>query len=283
MDLKVIKEKLENLNKQAKKGSSGDNQDWKKNFFTPPIGKQTIRIVPSKFDKSNPFKEFYMYYGIGKNVMASPLNWDKKDPIVEFTRKLRKGSTSEDWRLAKKLDPKTRYFVPVIVRGEEDKGVRLWQFGKELYQDFLNLAIDDEIGDYTDVMQGRDIKLTTVGPEVTGTKFNKTSINVSLKITPLANSEEEIQNYLENQPNILDIYTCYEFDEIKNNLQEWLNEELEPKDSDGEEGESSDKVSYTERYNQPTPPNKKTSSVNKFESMFESETESETESDDLPF
>jgi hypothetical protein len=132
-------------------------------------------------------------------------------------------------------------------------------------------------------MQGRDIKLTTVGPEVTGTKFNKTSINVSLKITPLANSEEEIQNYLENQPNILDIYTCYEFDEIKNNLQEWLNEELEPKDSDGEEGESSDKVSYTERYNQPTPPNKKTSSVNKFESMFESETESETESDDLPF
>ena len=29
---------------------------------------------------------------------------------------------------------------------------------------FLNLADDDEIGDYTEASGGRDIKLTTVGP-----------------------------------------------------------------------------------------------------------------------
>ena len=48
----------------------------------------------------------------------------------------------------------------------EDEGVKLWQFGKEVYQEFLNMAADDEIGDFTDIGQGRDIKLTTVGPDV---------------------------------------------------------------------------------------------------------------------
>ena len=54
----------------------------------------------------------------------------------------------------------------LVVRGQEDEGVKLWQFGKEVYQEFLNMAADDEIGDYTDIVGGRDIKLTTVGPEV---------------------------------------------------------------------------------------------------------------------
>jgi hypothetical protein len=35
---------------------------------------------------------------------------------------------------------------------KRSEGVKLWQFGKEVYQAFLNLAADDEIGDYTDVL-----------------------------------------------------------------------------------------------------------------------------------
>ncbi len=40
-----------------------------------------------------------------------------------------------------------RIFVPVVVRGEEAEGVKLWQFGKELYMDFLNLADNEDVGD----------------------------------------------------------------------------------------------------------------------------------------
>ena len=43
------------------------------------------------------------------------------------------------------------------------------------------MAADEEIGDYTDIVGGRDIKLTTVGPEVTGTPYNKTSLVLHLK------------------------------------------------------------------------------------------------------
>ena len=90
------------------------------------MGKHSIRIVPSVFNKSNPFKEVYMHYGINNRTMMSLTNFNEKDPIVEFAQGLRKSSEKDNWQLAKKLEPKMRVFAPVIVRGEEDKGVRLW-------------------------------------------------------------------------------------------------------------------------------------------------------------
>tara|TARA_R110001592_G_scaffold152160_1_gene379487 strand:- start:859 stop:1323 length:465 start_codon:yes stop_codon:yes gene_type:complete len=147
MDLNQIKQKLESLQTQTNSSKGGG----KSLFWKPSIGKQQIRIVPNKYNKSFPFTEMMFYYGIGQRVMASPMNWGEKDPIQEFTKQLRDSGDKENWYLAKKLDAKTRIFAHVIVRGEEAEGVKLWQFGKEVYQAFLNLAADDEIGDYTEV------------------------------------------------------------------------------------------------------------------------------------
>ena len=55
----------------------------------------------------------------------------KKIQLLNLSQQLRKTSDKENWSLAKKIEPKMRVFVPVIVKGEEDKGVRMWQFGKE--------------------------------------------------------------------------------------------------------------------------------------------------------
>ena len=74
-------------------------------------------------------------------VMALSNNWVKKIQFKNFTKQLRAKWSKENWILAKKLDAKTRIFAPVIVRGEEDEGVKLWQFGKEVYQDSLNMAV----------------------------------------------------------------------------------------------------------------------------------------------
>jgi hypothetical protein len=45
-----------------------------------------------------------------------------------------------------------------------------------------------------DVMIGRDITLTTVGPEVTGTNYNKTTIMPKVRETSLAADKDEIEN-----------------------------------------------------------------------------------------
>ena len=276
MDLNVIKKRLESLNKQSThSGGGGKNLFWK-----PSVGKQLIRVVPSKYNKSNPFTEMKFYYGIGsKRVMASPANWGEKDPIVEFAKQLRNSNDKENWRLAKKLDAKVRTFLPIIIRGEESEGVKLWQFGKEVYQEFLNMAADDEIGDFTDIAQGRDIKLSTVGPESTGTPYNKTSIGPSLKLTALADTEDAIKSLLENQADPMKVFKPIPYDEMKEALAEWLSPEGEE-----EEGSISSEPAVafdggtTKNYSLDVKAAKQTKS-DKFDDLFGEE----TKTDDLPF
>ena len=277
MDLNQIKQKLESLQTQSNTNKGGG----KSIFWKPSVGKQQIRVVPNKYNKSFPFTEMQFYYGIGQRVMASPLNWGEKDPIQEFTKQLRASGDKENWYLAKKLDAKTRIFAPVIVRGEEDEGVKLWQFGKEVYQAFLNLAADDEIGDYTDVSGGRDIKLTTVGPEVTGTPYNKTTISPSMKQSPISDNANIVERALDTQPNPKEVFKRLTFDEVKANLEAFL------KPEGGEEGEISSEPAVgfdNDTSNNYSLEGKDTTSKSdKFDALFDDKKSATTTDDDLPF
>ena len=228
MNLDAIKKKLESMQSKPSGGGGLINQTKK---FKPSIGKQTIRVVPFKYNKEYPFTEMKFYYGIGsKKVIASPLNWSEKDPIAEFAKQLRGTNDKENWRLAKKLDPKTRIFAPVIIRGQESEGVHMWEFGKEIYEAFLQMAADEEVGDFTDIMMGRDIKLVTVGPESTGTAYNKTLIQPSMKVSVLSEDDKELELWLDDQVNPKESYKMLPFDDIKAALQEWLTPEGEEED-----------------------------------------------------
>jgi|TARA_R110002012_G_scaffold251161_1_gene429079 hypothetical protein len=275
MDLNQIKKKLESLQTQ----SNSNKSNGKSIFWKPTVGKQQVRIVPNKYNKSFPFTEMQFYYGIGQRVMASPMNWGEKDPIQEFTKQLRSSGDKENWYLAKKLDAKTRIFAPVIVRGEEEEGVKLWQFGKEVYQAFLNLAADAEVGDYTDVSGGRDIKLTTVGPEVTGTPYNKTTVSPSMKQSPISDNSNIVERALDTQPNPIDVFKRLTFDEVKANLELFL------KPEGGEEGEISSEPAVgfddNKSNNYSLEGKDTTSKADKFDSLFDDK-KSSTD-DDLPF
>ena len=228
MDLSLLKQKLDNL--QQKQTTGGQKTDYTKIFWRPTVGKQQVRIVPSAFDPKNPFTELKFYYGITNKVMISPLNFGEKDPIQLFAQKLREEYNKENYVLAKKLDAKNRIFVPVVVRGEEDKGVRLWQFGKTVYEELLALAVDEEIGDYTDVASGRDLTVETVGPEVTGTPYNRSSVRVRLKTTSLSEDSKQVEGWLKEQPNPKELFKRYTFDEMKSALEKWLAPEEEEGD-----------------------------------------------------
>lgn len=281
MDLNVIKQRLESLNKQSNNSGGGNSKNL---FWRPSVGKQLIRVVPSKYNKANPFTEMKFYYGIGsKKVMASPENWGEKDPIVEFVKQLRNTNDKENWRLAKKLDAKVRTFAPIIVRGQEDEGVKLWQFGKEVYQEFLNMAADEEIGDFTDIAQGRDIKLTTVGPEVTGTPYNKTSIGPSLKVTPLSDDENVVNSLLDDQADPMKVFKPLGYDEMKTALQDWLSPEDSQKEGDiiSEPAEKFDSdVKEETKSNYSLNVKNKATKVDEFDKMFDKE---DSTQDDLPF
>jgi hypothetical protein len=267
MNLDAIKKKLESMQKTSNGGSNNNSSNVKR--FKPTVGKQTVRVVPFKHNKEFPFTEMKFYYGIGsRKVIASPLNWGEKDPIAEFAKQLRGTNDKENWRLAKKLDPKVRIFAPVIVRGEEAEGVQMWEFGKEIYEAFLQMAADEEVGDFSDVVSGRDIKLTTVGPETTGTKYNKTTIAPSMKTSELSKDSKLIETWLEEQENPLDMYKPLPFDTIKQALQEWLDPE---ETEDGEEVVVEDEVKEEPKsnYSLSTKPAAKKSKAEAFDDLFE--------------
>ena len=277
MDLSKLKQKLDTL---QSKPQGGQKTDYSTIFWRPTVGKQQVRIVPSAYDKKNPFKELKFYYGITNKVMISPLNFGDKDPIASFAQKLRGGEYDKDnYVLAKKLDAKTRIFAPVVVRGEEDKGVRLWQFGKIVYEELLSLAVDEEIGDYTDISGGRDITVETVGPESTGTPYNKSSVRVRLKTSPLSSDSATVEKWLSEQPNPEELFKRYTWDEMKSALEKWLSPEAE------EEGDitSEPAVEFDDKPSSKftlDTSNVKKSKADEFDNLFE---EKESKTDDLPF
>jgi len=274
MNLDAIKKKLESMQKTSN-GGSNNSSNVKR--FKPTIGKQTIRVVPFKYNKEFPFTEMKFYYGIGsRKVIASPLNWGEKDPIAEFAKQLRGTNDKENWRLAKKLDPKTRIYAPVIVRGEESEGVQLWEFGKEIYEAFLQMAADEEVGDFTDIMSGRDIKLVTVGPESTGTAYNKTTIAPSMKTSALSEDSKQIEKWLEEQENPKDMYKPLPFDTIKQALQEWLDPEAEEEEATTEPADEI-KEEPKSNYSLSTKPAAKKSKAEAFDDLFGED------DDDAPF
>ena len=276
MDLSKLKQKLDTL---QSKPQGGQKTDYSLIYWKPTIGKQQIRIVPSAFDSSNPFVELKFYYGITNKVMISPANFGEKDPIALFAGKLREGEyNKENYVLAKKLDAKNRIFVPVVVRGEEDKGVRLWQFGKLVYEELLALAVDDEIGDYTDIVGGRDLTVETVGPEATGTPYNKSSVRVRLKTSPLSEDAALVEKWTSEQPNPKgDLFKRYSFDEMKVALEKWLS----PEDDDSEEVVSAPVADKSTSNFSLDTTKAKQSKVDQFDSLFDDK--KSNEKDDLPF
>ena len=216
MDLNAIKQKLNAMQNNGRQ--EREKIDYEKVFWKPSVGKHQIRIVPSALNPSYPFKEMYFHYGIGKYPMIALSNFGEQDPIVDFVNELRKTSDKDNWSLSGKLAPKMRVFAPVVVRGQEDMGVRLWGFGKEVYKNLLQMAEDEDIGDYTDVMNGYDMVV-----EVTqGNPYPQTSLRIKPKQTPLSENNAHVDEWLKTQPDPLTSFTKYDFNFVKKQLESWL-------------------------------------------------------------
>jgi hypothetical protein len=277
MDLSLIKQKLAaSQNKGQKK--TYEKIDYSTIFWKPKPGKHQVRILPSKFDKSNPFREVYFHYGFSKGPILALTNWNEKDPIVEFAKGLRKSSDKEDWQLAKKIEPKLRYFVPVLVRDEEEKGARLWEFGKLIYDQLLGIAADEDYGDYTDITDGRDFTIEATEDVVAGRKGIKCAIRVKPKTSAISDNAELVAKVLEEQPDIFSINKHYTFEDLKDLLDKWLNPDDEettetPIASKTDEDEEDDFLAEmnkpVEQHYQLDTKAAKTSNADKFDSLFD--------------
>ena len=211
-------------------------------------------------------------------MLFRSINWGEKDPVVEFSKQLRQSDDKENWKLAKKIEPKMRVFAPVIVRGEEDKGVRLWEFGKEIYMQLLGIAEDEDYGDYIDINDGRDFTVDVVKGDIGGRQGLKSSIRIKPKTTALSTDAALIQTFLKEQPVLLEIQRKMDFEALKEVLQNWLSPEDASDDVEEVDEEEVEAAAPAKNYALKTPTASKTSKADQFDSLFEDE-----DDNDLPF
>ena len=275
MDLNLAKQKLAAA--QNKGGQQREKIDYTKIFFKPKPGKYVVRILPNKYDKAWPIREVQFHYGFSKGPILALSNWGEADPIADFAKGLRKSSDKEDWQLAKKIEPKSRYFAAVIVRGEEHLGTRLWEFGKLTNDQLVGIAADEDYGDFTDITDGRDFTIEATEDIIAGRKGIKCNIRVKPKTTAISEDGALVEKLLNEQPDILAINRRYTYDQLKDVLTKWLNPEEEAAATEApiaskDEDEEDDFLTEINKpvapaYSLETPA-AKTSNADKFDNLF---------------
>lgn len=223
IDFDAIRRKLNKLSGQ----NSRQNTTWR-----PQEGEEhTVRLLSFPDNDGQPFKERWFYYNIGNNPgLLAPYQFGNPDPIQELITKLRDDGSKESYELAKKLYPKMRCYAPVVVRGEEDKGVRIWAFGKTVYQSLLNIMLDEDYGDITDSEDGRDVKV--VCTKAPGRQWATTEVRPRGKQSPLSENTDTIKQYTSSIPSLDDMYTCKTYEELEKIVNDWLNDD----DADSSDG-----------------------------------------------
>jgi hypothetical protein len=214
IDLAAIRKKLGQLSGQ----NSKKNTMWR-----PEEGAETtVRLMAYPNNDGQPFKELMFYYNIGNNPgLLAPYQFDKPDPIQELITKLRDEGSKESYELAKKLYPKMRCYAPVVVRGEEEKGVRLWAFGKTVYQTLLNYMLDEDYGDITDPHEGRDVRISC--QKNPGQQWATTDVRPRGKDSPLSEDSSKSKQWLDNIPDVNNLFELKTYEDLERIINEWLN------------------------------------------------------------
>ena len=109
---------------------------------------------------------------------------------------------------------------------------------------FLNLADQEDVGDYTDVLDGRDIIVTTEGKETTKTDYNKSSIMLSMKTSPLTKDKALLEKWLDEQTEPIELFSKMSYNDMKTVLQEFV-ESLEGDEEEEEVEEVKSKPSVS--------------------------------------
>ena len=173
-------------------------------FFRPDDGDTDIRIVPAP--DGDPLREMFFHYNVGNHqggIMCPKRNFGERCPICDFAsslwREAANNNDEESKKLAKSLFVRARYYSPVLVRGREDEGVKIYAYGKTAYELLLGYILDPEYGDVTDINEGTDITLTYTKPTKPGA-YPQTNLKMRRNTSPLLEDVDAISPLLDRMP-----------------------------------------------------------------------------------
>ena len=213
-----------NMSKMREKLFSLNSRDGSKNnFWRPQDGDTTIRVVPTS--DGDPFKENWFHYNVGNapGFMCPKKNFGEDCPVCSFVRNLYNDGDEASIKMAKNFNARQRFFAPVLVRDTEPAGVQVWGFGRTVYSDLLNLVLNPDYGDITDVEQGTDLVITY--GKAPGQAFPQTNITPRRKSSTLHSDEAVVKELLDNIPDFTELFEKKTTAEVQAILDNYLLDE----------------------------------------------------------
>lgn len=252
INLDKIRARKAALDNNGKKGSNEPSKLWRSGVKKGDKLSFIIRFVST--EDGDPFKDLHFHYGIDKKSILCPKrNFDEECPICETASSIwRQGADRDDEdlkRQAKEMFVKQRFFAPVIVRGQlmddgtldeapafymDETGakcehpVRWYGFGKKTYEDLIQLILNPEYGDITDIDDGIDFTVTF--DFSTGKSFAETTLVPKRKSSKLFDNKKKVAEALSAIPDIYELYERMSPEEVRSSLEAHLN----VTDGDGE-------------------------------------------------
>ncbi len=190
IDLKKMRQKLADLHN---KGGNGGTRFWK-----PQDGESVIRILPTA--DGDPFKHFHFHYNVGEQkggFLCPKKNFGEECPVCDFVSKLYNNGDEESRNQARKLVAKSRFFSPVLARGEEAEGVKVWGYSKTVYENLLQLVLNPDYGDITDPHNGTDLVL--VYGKAPGAMFPSTNITARRKTSSITSDPDLMKEVMDTE------------------------------------------------------------------------------------
>lgn len=153
-------------------------------------GTTRFRLLPAGEEKDWAIEAVVFYLGKDLGFVISPATFNEKCAIMKAHKQLSDSKKEADRETAKTFRPTKRFYAPAIryldIKGKEidkENGVKLLTITGGTYQELINLYLDaDEAGDFTDKVDGYDIKFGRTGKTKTDTEYT----TLACKPTPLS-------------------------------------------------------------------------------------------------
>lgn len=211
-NLEAIQSRLSEIQNggRPKKASAPKEKGPTLPFWKPNDGDNQIRFIPYADASNQPFHQVGWYtnkllVGEGGWRQVAPAQFGEEDPIFEFLGELSKTrQPTEVFKLMGALRAKDSYYAPVLVRGEEEKGVQVWELNSQKVKDiYAILAHQDYLDeDLFDPKTGRDFGVMVSDTEklFAGHVVKEYKIAERKKSTPLAATAAAIKELLASVP-----------------------------------------------------------------------------------
>lgn len=204
-----------NLDLLNKRKEELESQGTSYEFWNPKDGRNKIRVLPPKGDAEIFWSECKLHYNVGpeKKAVTCLGTKNKKCPVCEKVKALKKTGNKEDAKYADKMRATSRVYFNILDRTDKEKAdePQIYGCGTSVLKELLAMICDPDIGDITDYSEGFDVILNKSGKGM-NTNYTVTLSPKSCVASKL--SEEELQAALIDPESLIVVKEASEIEAI---------------------------------------------------------------------